>query len=506
MFHGNESGWPTGSEHMHLVLHDQLSQEAIPPGENRLLMVESLAKGRSKPFHAHKLVYVASAGRHFADERRRDGHDVTYLHTRGWFQHAVRRWLRTVPDEILTFTTPSEWDTRQDLRDLMTAFPGRMVERPNPLFLAEPAECADRIRSGYRMEFFYREMRRRTGLLMEGCKPVGGVWNTDAENRKALPKHHVAPPVPTTEPDVITRQVIREVTRLYPDHPGDAATFRLAVDRDGALAALADFIAHRLPLFGDYEDAMAVGMDTLHHSRLSTYLNNGLLLPRELCEAALNAYRDGHAPLNAVEGFIRQLIGWREYVRCYYEAMMPDVRHANALRHERPLPDAYWTGATDMTCLRECVRPVLNEGYSHHIQRLMVLSNYANLVGVDPAALNEWFWSMYTDAYEWVVLPNVIGMSTFADGGVLASKPYVSSGAYIDRMSDYCNGCAYDVKIKTGPGACPLNALFWRFVDRHRAHFMENGRVSFMVRSYDSKPASDKAAIHASAEAHIATL
>jgi deoxyribodipyrimidine photolyase-related protein len=491
---------------MHLVLHDQLSLAAIPPGETRFLMVESLAKGRSKPFHAHKLVYVASAGRHFADELRQDGFDVTYVNTRGWFRDAVRRWLETVPDECLTFTTPSEWDTRQDLRDLMRVFPGRLEELPNPLFLADPAEWADRIRSGYRMEYFYREMRRRTGYLMDGGKPAGGAWNYDAENRKTLPKQHAAPPVPTVDPDSLTLNVIREVERLYPDHPGDASTFRMAVDRPGALAALADFIALRLPLFGDYEDAMAVGNDTLHHSRLSTFLNNGLLRPGEVCQAAITAYRDGHAPLNAVEGFIRQIIGWREYVRCYYEAMMPDVRHANALRHERPLPDAYWSGTTDMTCLRECVRPVLAEGYSHHIQRLMVLSNYANLVGVDPAAVNEWFWAMYTDAYEWVVLPNVIGMSTFADGGVLASKPYVSSGAYIDRMSDYCGRCAYDVKRKTGPGACPFNALYWRFVDRHRSYFTENGRVSFMVRSYDSKPASEKAAIHASAEAHIASL
>lgn len=506
MFHGNERVDPTGCVIMHLVLHDQLSRSTLPSGETRFLMVESLAKGRSKPFHAHKLVYVASSGRHFAAELRRDGLEVTYRHTRGWFHEAVRRWLDQVPLEPFTFVTPSEWDTRMALRDLMADFPGRITELPNPLFIADPAEWADRIRTGYRMEYFYREMRRRTGYLMDAGKPEGGVWNTDADNRKTLPKRFEAPPVPTLEPDDLTRQVIREITRLYPDHPGDAASFRLAVDRDGALAALADFVAHRLPLFGDYEDAMAFGMDTIHHSRLSTYLNNGLLFPGEVCDAVLEAYRLGRAPLNAVEGFIRQIIGWREYVRCYYEAMMPDVRHANALRHERPLPDLYWTGSTDMTCLRECVRPVLEEGYSHHIQRLMVLSNYANLVGADPAALNEWFWAMYTDAYEWVVLPNVIGMSTFADGGVLASKPYVSSGAYIDRMSDYCGGCAYDVKRKTGPGACPFNALYWRFVDLNRAHFKENGRVSFMVRSYDSKPASDKAAIHASAEAHIATL
>lgn len=491
---------------MHLVLHDQLNRSTLPAGESRFLMVESLAKGRSKPFHAHKLVYAAAAGRHFAEDLRQEGFHVDYRHNRAWFHDAVRRWLRDVPDEILTFRTPAEWDTRLALRELMAAFPGRMVELPNPLFVADPAEWADRIRSGYRMEYFYREMRRRTGYLMASGKPVGGVWNTDAENRKPLPKGFRAPAVPSVEPDDLTRQVIREVARLYPDHPGDAAGFRLAVDRQGALAALTDFIANRLPLFGDYEDAMALGLDTLHHSRLSTYLNSGLLLPGEVCEAALEAYRLGHAPLNAVEGFIRQIIGWREYVRCYYEAMMPDVRHANALRHERPLPDPYWTGKTDMTCLRECLRPVLNEGYSHHIQRLMVLCKYANLVGVDPAALNGWFWALYTDAYEWVVLPNVIGMGTFADGGVLASKPYVSSGAYIDRMSDYCGRCAYDVKRKTGPGACPFNALYWRFVDRHRRHFTENGRVSFMVRSYDSKPAAEKAAIHASAEAHIATL
>lgn len=491
---------------MHLVLHDQLNRRTLPPGETRFLMVESVAKGRSKPFHRHKLVYVASSGRHFADGLRQDGCHVEYRHTRGWFDAAVRNWLESERDEVLTFVTPSEWDTRLALRDLGKAFPGRLVERPNPLFIADPAEWAGRIRTGYRMEYFYREMRRRTGYLMREGKPVGGAWNYDADNRKPLPKTYSPPPVPYAEPDAITRSVIREVDRLYADHPGEASAFRLAVDRSGALDALSDFISNRLPLFGDYEDAMAYGHDTLQHSRLSTYLNNGLLAPDEVCEAVCTAYDSGLVPLNAAEGFIRQIVGWREYVRCYYEAMMPDVRHANALRHERALPDAYWTGKTDMACLRECVRPVLAEGYSHHIQRLMVLSNYANLIGVDPAALNEWFWAMYTDAYEWVVLPNVIGMSTFADGGVLASKPYVSSGAYIDRMSDYCGRCAYDVKRKTGPGACPFNALYWRFVDLNRDRFRENGRVSFMVRSYDGKPAAEKATIHASAEAHLATL
>ena len=265
-------------------------------------------------------------------------------------------------------------------------------------------------------------------------------------------------------------------------------------------------MAQRLPLFGPYEDAMSHGRHTLFHSKLSIYLNAGLLLPGELCDMAERAYRTGRAPLNSVEGFIRQILGWREYIRVYYEATMPEVRSANHFGFDAALPEAYMSGRTDLHCLSQCLEPVLQGAWSHHIPRLMVLSNFSNLTRTDPRELERWFLLAYADAYEWVELPNVLGMSTFADGGVLASKPYAAGGAYVNRMSDYCRRCRYDVRQKTGPDACPLNYLYWDFVDHARDTFSSSGRASFMVRSFDKKSADEKAAIRRDAESFRASL
>lgn len=276
--------------------------------------------------------------------------------------------------------------------------------------------------------------------------------------------------------------------------------------RKQALESLEHFIATALPDFGQYQDAMVAGQDYLYHSSLSLCLNLGLLNPVEVCKAAEDAYARGDAPINSVEGFIRQIIGWREYIRGMYWWDMPKFAERNALNATRSLPDFYWTGDTDMRCLSESVRQTKREAYAHHIQRLMVLGNFALIAGVDPAQVSDWFLVVYFDAYEWVELPNVVGMSQFADGGMIASKPYASSGAYIDRMSDYCGKCRYDVKQKTGPEACPFNALYWHFLARHEKRFAANMRMSNMYATWRRMSEEKRAEYLASAEAFLATL
>ncbi len=294
--------------------------------------------------------------------------------------------------------------------------------------------------------------------------------------------------------------------RLFDSSWGKTDGFAYAVDRSGALQAADDFFRHRLREFGPFEDAMAAGEYTLYHSTLSIYLNNGLLGPQELCDRAMEELGNGNAPLNSVEGYIRQMIGWREYIRNYYEAMMPAVRHANTFGFKKALPRSFWTAESEMKCVRECVSAVLETGYSHHIARLMVLCNYSNLTETDPRELLKWFHFGYLDAWQWVVLPNVLGMGTFADGGVLASKPYVASGNYINKMSNYCADCAYSVSKKTGPKACPFNYLYWNFVDRQQDAFEESGRVSFMLNLLRKKPDEEMAEIRDSSRRYLDSL
>ena len=359
-------------------------------------------------------------------------------------------------------------------------------------FIADAEEWKEKIEPGYRMEYFYRDMRRKTGYLMNDEDPEGGEWNYDDQNREKLPKDIEIPDIDGFEADEVTREVMEMVEEYFPDHFGRLENFPYAVTRKQALKLLDQFISDRLDEFGPYEDALKAGNHTLFHSRLSLYLNNGLLLPREVCDAAVEAYNEGDVRLNSVEGFIRQIIGWREYIRIYYEAMMPDIREANHFGFTEKLPEMYWSGKTDMKCMEECLKPVLDEVWSHHIPRLMVLSNFSNLTETDPRELNRWFHLAYADAYEWVELPNVLGMSTFADGGVLASKPYVSSGNYINKMSDYCKKCSYSITKKTGEKACPFNYLYWNFVDKQRDTFNDSGRVNFMVNMFDNKKSDDE--------------
>ncbi len=491
------------------ILHDQLNLDAWPSWvrdqKPLLIFIESKGKGDSLPYHKKKLVYLLSSMRHFALECKEAGYPVLYYSTTGHFDDGLAKILEESSFE-LTFMTPSEWDSRERLRSAADRFPERTREIDNAFFLADAAEYTGKIGSGYRMEYFYRDMRKLTGYLMNGGEPEGGEWNYDDQNREKLQEDIHIPEDATTELDEITQEVIGLVESEFGDHFGESSGFGYAVTRRQALYRLNKFIDERLDRFGPYEDAMALGEDLIFHSHLSMYLNNGLLLPKEVCDKAQEAYDEGKARINSVEGFIRQIIGWREFVRIYYEAMMPEVREANHFGFDKGLPEMYWSGETDMKCMSECLRPVIKDGYSHHIPRLMVLSNFSNLTETDPRKLNEWFWLAYTDAYEWVVLPNVLGMSTFADGGILASKPYVSSGNYINKMSDYCRHCSYKISKKTGEDACPFNYLYWNFVDKQRDTFTENGRANFMVNMFDKRSEEDKKAIRESSEAFIRKL
>jgi deoxyribodipyrimidine photolyase-related protein len=335
------------------------------------------------------------------------------------------------------------------------------------------------------MEYFYREMRRKTGLLMDGDDPEGGKWNFDHDNRKPAPDEIKSKGPKRFDPDQTVTEVLELVAGRFGDNFGDLEPFWFATDRDLALEALDYFISDALPLFGDYQDAMLLEHRFLYHSILSMYLNAGLLNPLEICEAAEAAYRAGDAPLNAVEGFIRQIIGWREYMRGIYFREGPDYTKRNVLEHGRALPALYWGAETEMACLRAAVEQTRAEAYAHHIQRLMITGNFALMAGIDPHEVHEWYLAVYADAYEWVEAPNVIGMSQFADGGIVGSKPYVSSGAYINRMSDYCKSCAYKVSKKTGEGACPFNLLYWDFLIRHRERFAQNPRMGQMYSTWD---------------------
>jgi deoxyribodipyrimidine photolyase-related protein len=356
------------------------------------------------------------------------------------------------------------------------------------------------------MDYFYRDMRRKTGLLLDGDQPVGGKWNYDAENRKPAGADLFMPPPHRVEPDAITREVLTLVEARFGHHFGDLHPFWFGTTAEDAEAAVDRFIEDALPLFGDFQDAMVRGEKFLYHSLIGLYLNIGLLDPLAVCRRAENAYLSGHAPLNAVEGFIRQIIGWREFVRGIYWLKMPEYVDSNFFDTKRPLPDFYWTGKTDMACMSAAISQTREDAYAHHIQRLMVTGNFALLAGLDPQAVHQWYLAVYADAFEWVEVPNTIGMTLFADGGVLGSKPYAASGNYINRMSDYCKSCAYQVKLKTGEDACPFNALYWHFLDRNRDVLEKNPRMAQMYRTWARMAEDKQSETLASAEAFLSTL
>jgi deoxyribodipyrimidine photolyase-related protein len=476
-----------------LILGDQLAPtvaalRAADRTRDVVVMAEVAAETDYVPHHPKKIAFLFAAMRKFAARLQADGWHVAYTRlddpeNAGSIRaELLRRTEEFGASEVLA-TEPGEWRLIEALRDHPLTV--HLLEDDRFLCTHAEFEAWAKGRKALRMEFFYREMRRKTGLLMEGDQPEGGQWNFDHDNRKGPPKGLSGPVPPRFDPDDMTEEVLTLVETRFDTHFGDLRPFWFATEPAQAEKALDHFIAHALPRFGDYQDAMVTGQDFLFHSVLSVYINAGLLGPLEVCRRAEAAYRAGDAPLNAVEGFIRQIIGWREFVRGVYFHEGPDYAQRNALDHSRTLPPVYWGGETRMRCMKEAVGVTRREAYAHHIQRLMVTGNFALLAGIDPGEVHEWYLAVYADAYEWVEAPNTVGMSQFADGGVVGSKPYVSSGNYIDRMSDYCKTCDYGVKIKTGPDACPFNLLYWHFLIRHRDRFSQNPRMAQMYRTWD---------------------
>ncbi len=500
------------------ILGDQLSPDISSladrkPDDTVILLMEVADETTYVRHHKAKIALILSAMRHFAKEMRKLGWTVDYVRlddpaNTGNFTGEVLRAIERHAPRGVQVTEPGEWRVREAMGQWRERLPVRSRILPDTRFINPLTDFYEWAagRRELRMEWFYRDMRRKTGLLMEGDKPVGGKWNYDSENRGGPEKGLTAPKLPPFQPDAITREVFALVEERFSGHFGSLEKFAWPVTRANAEAARDAFLEQRLPLFGKYQDAMVAGQDFLFHAALSPAINIGLLDPLDVCRRAETEWHQGRAPLEAVEGFIRQIIGWREYIRGMYWLEMPGLADANGLNATRPLPDFYWTGETTMRCLADCVRTTQENAYAHHIQRLMVLGNFALLAGLKPQDVADWYLVVYADAYEWVELPNVVGMILHADKGRLASKPYAASGAYIDRMSDYCGKCAYNVKKKVGEDACPFNALYWHFLSRNEQALAGYHRLAQPYATWRRMSEEKRAEYIASADAFLETL
>lgn len=495
-----------------MVLGDQVSDSLsslrdLDAAHDTVLMAEVRNEATYVRHHKQKIVLVFSAMRHFAERLKAKGIRVRYVriddadNTHNLVGE-IQRALADGSFGAVVMTESGEWRLREAFDAFAATSTVPVVIRDDDRFICSHAAfrrwATDR--KTLRMENFYRMMRERTALLMDGDQPCGGQWNYDQENRRKLPRGVSPPPHAFVAPDSITRTVIADVERMFADHFGDADGFSYPVTPDEAERVLADFLDNILPGFGDYQDAMAVGEPWLWHSIISAAMNVGLLDPLDVCRRAEEKFRKGVAPLNAVEGFIRQILGWREFMRGVYWLKMPDYKMRNALDAREALPWFYWSGETDMACIRDVVESTRRYAYAHHIQRLMVTGNFAMLLGVRPQDINEWYMVVFADAYEWVELPNTHGMATFADGGMVASKPYASAGAYINRMSNYCSGCRYDVKKRIGDDACPFNALYWDFLGRHEKLLGANVRLAMPYKTLSRMSAKERSEIAQQAE------
>lgn len=474
-----------------LILGDQLDRHSpllttSDPCHARILMAEVREESTHVPSHKARTALFLSAMRHFRDELRAKGWIVDYREisaASSSLAHELQQAIHRHNPRRVRVVEPGD---HRVLTALLNVCPNlEVVTGTHFLSTLDDFRRHARGRRQLRMEYFYREMRRRHGVLMDGDQPAGGVWNYDSSNRESfdLRGPGLLPPPISFPPDALTRQVLVEVQRAFPDNPGSLDHFDWPVTPVQAEQALKDFLDHRLSHFGRYQDAMWTREPWLYHSRLSAALNLKLIHPLRVIREAESRYRQGLAPLPAVEGFIRQILGWREYVRGIYWLHMPAYAQQNALAASRPLPTFYWTASTDMHCLRAAISQTLDYGYAHHIQRLMVTGLFSLLLGVEPHRVHEWYLAMYVDAVEWVELPNTIGMSQFADGGIMASKPYIASGKYIQRMSNYCQGCRYNPAQSTGPGACPFTTLYWDFLIRHENLLSHNPRMLPQLRN-----------------------
>lgn len=498
------------------ILADQLlidhpaiahAQSLAAPGDIRIMLVESQARIALRPYQHHKLTLVLSALRHYAAWLRQSGFVVDYYQSANW-RTALAQHVETHPDTQIITMAGAEYAARQAQQRWQTWCNRPVIIIANQQFLVSQHNPIANTPATKRtvMEPFYRAMRHHFGVLMDADgQPVGGQWNYDAANRKPLPATRPIPPHFGITPDDITQQVIAEVAAMPHAH-GTPAPFGLAVDHAGAQSALLHFVTHRLPFFGDYEDAMTQRDHVLFHSVLSPYLNLGLLTPLECIRAAERAYHDGWAPINAVEGFVRQILGWREYMYVQYWRHMPGLRTLNHWQAERPLPEWFWQGQSGMRCLDTTIATVWRHGYSHHIERLMLISNFCVLAGIDPVAVNHWFLAGYIDAYDWVMWPNVSGMGLNADGGLIATKPYIASATYIKKMGDYCGSCHYNPALRHGTAACPFNLLYWNFLLTHEQTLRANPRMGPAVLGLKHLSTDDRHHIREQATIWLAQL
>jgi len=481
-----------------LILGDQLSVHSpclkeIQAQTDRVVMIEAAEESTTVWSSKQRIVLFLSAMRHFADKLKAQGIPVDYLALQDT-QHAgdsivarLASYLAQLKPTQLLLLEPGEWRLKQDIAALCERLNLPVVFHEDPHFLCSHHDFETFAKGKKRviMENFYRIMRRREHVLMNGDDPIGGEWNFDSENRKSFGSkgpQGIHPPL-RFPPDTITQHVIQEVTERFADHPGTLDEFAWPVTRDTALQSLHDFIEHRLGTFGTHQDAMWTDQAFLSHALIGSALNLKLLDPREVIQAAEAAFHQGSASIQAVEGFIRQILGWREFIRGMYWLDMPAMKEANHFDHNRSLPSWFWTGKTRMRCLNEVITSTLEQGYAHHIQRLMVLGLFGMVAEIQPKQVADWFLAVYVDAVEWVELPNVMGMALFANGGRFTSTPYVASGAYIHRMSNYCKHCPYQPEQKVGHNACPITQLYWNFLDKHESDFANNPRTSLMIKN-----------------------
>jgi len=507
---------PARVRHLVIVLGDQLdAQSSALQGFDATQDVVWMAEVAEESTHVwsakQRIAVFLSAMRHFAEDLRARGLPLSYTalddaDNLGSLALQLSQAMAQLQPAALVLTAPGDWRVLHSLRAVAAQHGVPLDLRDDLHFFSTVREFAAHAkgRKQLRLEYWYRELRHKHAILMDGKDPVGGQWNFDADNRESFGKAGPQQvPAPTRfAPDAITQAVIARVNTQFASHPGTLDSFGWPVTRAQALLALEAFIAQRLPLFGKYEDAMWSGEVWLYHSHLSCALNLKLLNPREVVQAAEQAYRAGHAPLAAVEGFIRQILGWREYVRGIYWMHLPDYLDRNALDAQAELPAWYWTGNTDMACLKDAIGQTLTHGYAHHIQRLMVTGLYALLLGVKPQAVHAWYLSVYVDAVDWVALPTTLGMGQFGDGGLMASKPYVASGKYIQRMSNHCKGCRYDPALSTGANACPFTTLYWDFLIHHEALLKKNPRMAMQLKNLARLDSSAREAIQSQAGAH----
>lgn len=486
----------------------QAAEQQVSREQVHIVLIESVERIGALPYQRKKIVLLLSAMRHYVERLRTEGYQVDYRRAQS-FVAGLKEHCKQYQSQQLFTMAASEYDTRIAQQEQLQAKLGIPVQvLPSIQFLVDRYNPLQDVQSGKRviMEHFYRAMRKHYGVLMEGDgKPAGGDWNYDELNRKPLPHTFEAPQVPTFAPDELTREVMAQVETM--DYAlGHADDFGLAVTHEQAQQALDDFIAHRLPDFGPYEDAMSVSGSPLYHSQLSPYVNIGLLEPMELIHAAETAYRKGDAPLQSVEGFIRQILGWREFMYWQYWQQMPGLRTSNSWNGQRHMPQMFWDGKTDMNCIHHVASRVLDSGYNNHIERLMIVCNFCLLAGVDPAEVSAWFLSCYFDAYDWVVLPNVIGMGMNSDGGRTATKPYIASAKYINRMSDYCQHCRFSPNTRTGPDACPYNFLYWNFLVEHEEKLRSQGRLGQNVLSLRHLDEKERISVAQQAKHFLDTL